>query len=262
MICRFFEDGQKLNVADLNEITVLVDRSETALTEVALNQWPSQLKGPPHLHEKKEQMFFIVSGAGLVRVGDQTFEVKPNDLVYVPAAAKHQTIATSAEPLRYLLFNAFADSDKEGHASFAEHVEKVKNTRKEQALAQSAGTGPPAAKAAPVAEPQYVGDVLSRLQPDAGNASQTVLLDNADTQRCRAMLVSAPASGKVGPYRLDDREQALFVLSGTGRVAIGHESGHAGRGYVAFVPRDATFAAEAAGERLTFLCLETIIDTP
>ena len=135
MICRFFEDGQKLNVADLNEITVLVDRSETALTEVALNQWPSQLKGPPHLHEKKEQMFFIVSGAGLVRVGDQTFEVKPNDLVYVPAAAKHQTIATSAEPLRYLLFNAFADSDKEGHASFAEHVEKVKNTRKEQALA-------------------------------------------------------------------------------------------------------------------------------
>jgi hypothetical protein len=54
----------------------------------------------------------------------------------------------------------------------------------------------------------------------------------------------------------------LVDRSETGRVAIGSENGDAGRGHAAFVPRNATFAAEATGERLTFLHLETIIDRP
>jgi len=33
VICRHFQDGQELDVAGLNRITVLVDRSQTALTE-------------------------------------------------------------------------------------------------------------------------------------------------------------------------------------------------------------------------------------
>jgi quercetin dioxygenase-like cupin family protein len=66
MICKYYRDGIKLNVADLNEITVLIDRSETELTEVALNSWWPGLDGPPHRHEQKEQIFYVISGRGTV----------------------------------------------------------------------------------------------------------------------------------------------------------------------------------------------------
>jgi len=47
MICRNYHTGQKLDVAGLNEITVLIDRSETQLTEVGWNSWRKGLEGPP-----------------------------------------------------------------------------------------------------------------------------------------------------------------------------------------------------------------------
>ena len=61
MINRYRKDGQKLDVAGLNEITVLIDRTESELTEVALNEWRSGLEGPPHSHAEKDQIFYIVS---------------------------------------------------------------------------------------------------------------------------------------------------------------------------------------------------------
>jgi len=62
-------------------------------------------------------------------------------MVYVPPKVVHQTIVTGSEPLSYLLFNAFLDASKEGHASFADHIQKVKSIRKEQASLAGACPG-------------------------------------------------------------------------------------------------------------------------
>ena len=161
MICRHFKQGQKLNVADLNEITVLIDRSETELTEVALNSWKAGLDGPPHFHDQKEQLFFITQGNGVVKIGDAAYSAAVGDLFYVPAGVVHQTVTGDGLPLEYLLFNAFLSEDKEGHASFADHIEKVKATRKLQAQTQQAGDGsrqiPP--------PPRHEGDIFLRFSP-------------------------------------------------------------------------------------------------
>lgn len=133
MICRRYDRGQRLDVAGLNEITVIVDRSETARTEIGLNRWRAGLAGPPHAHDRKEQTFFVTAGSGWVVVGDEKREVRAGDVIFVPAGAEHQTIASDAEDLEYLLYNAFLSEDKEGHATFAEHVEQVKATRRAQA---------------------------------------------------------------------------------------------------------------------------------
>src|ERR1043166_2480502 len=133
MICRHYTNGEKLDVANLNELIVLIDRGETALTEVALNTWRAGLVGPPHSHETKEQIFYITSGAGTVVVGEGRYAVGPGSLVYVPAGVVHQTIAGPEAALDYLLINAFLDERKEGHASYAEHVEIMKGVRKRQA---------------------------------------------------------------------------------------------------------------------------------
>ena len=122
-----------MDVAGLNQIIVLLDRSETEKTEVALNIWPPSLDGPPHKHDEKEQIFYFTSGKGKVKIGSESFNVETGNLAHLPAGVVHQTIVTGDEPLCYMLFNVFITDEKEGHASFAEHIEKVKNIRKKQA---------------------------------------------------------------------------------------------------------------------------------
>ena len=112
MILRNPCKGEKLDVAGLNEITVLIDRSETALTEVGMNEWRIGLEGPPHAHDQKEQIFFITSGIGSIVIGSDKFQVGPGHLLYVPTGVRHQSIVGSDKPLIYLLYNAFADSRK------------------------------------------------------------------------------------------------------------------------------------------------------
>ena len=80
-------------------------------------------------------MFLVTSGRGWVSVGGETREVRQGDVVYVPAGVEHQTVAASDEALEYLLYNAFLSDEKEGHATFAEHIEQVKALRRAQAEA-------------------------------------------------------------------------------------------------------------------------------
>lgn len=141
MICRRYDEGPPLSVAGLNEIVVIVDRSETARTEVALNTWRAGLVGPPHKHDQKEQTFFVTAGCGWVVVNGEKREVRQGDVIFVPAGVEHQTIAAPEADLQYLLYNAFLSEEKEGHTTFAEHIEKVKATRRAQAD-RAAGKGP------------------------------------------------------------------------------------------------------------------------
>lgn len=84
MICRHYQNGQQLDVAGLNVVTVLVDRSETQLTEVGWNRWRKGLAGPPHSHEAKEQILYVTDGEGIVVVGPARYAVKPGSLMLSP----------------------------------------------------------------------------------------------------------------------------------------------------------------------------------
>jgi mannose-6-phosphate isomerase-like protein (cupin superfamily) len=259
MICRYFREGKQLDVAGLNQITVLIDRSETELSEVALNSWWPGLDGPPHKHEQKEQIFFIVSGQGSVKIGDEVFPAKPGDLFYVPANVIHQTINRGETPLDYILFNAFLNPDKEGHASFAEHVDAMKGIRKLQAQTQRADAG----SEQPVTSSRARGKCCRsapavQLNP-ASPISQELLLDRAETQRCEAALVSW-ASGKSSSLENDgEREQTLFVLSGTGSLAAGEVTQEVKRGNLVFLSRKARCTAQAGPEGLSCLALSTLL---
>jgi mannose-6-phosphate isomerase-like protein (cupin superfamily) len=258
VIHRYYEEGEKLNVADLNLITVLIDRSETELTEVALNEWRTGLNGPPHRHGQKEQIFFVVSGAGKITIGGEAFEGKPQDLFYVPSGVTHQTNSTGQEPLGYILFNAFSNFDKEGHATFAEHIAKVKETRRKQADTQQADVTA-AEGAAQTKKGKFVSGTSGGKRFDCGFGSIVLLLDRSEAERCEATVVSLPAGNKGDWLSYEDQEQTLFVLSGTGSVAVGDETEPVKAGDVVFVPRNTAHSIEAAKEELCCLCLATLV---
>ncbi len=262
MICRHYTQGQRLDVAGLNEITVLVDRSETQLTEVGLNTWRKGLEGPPHSHEAKEQVFYVTAGLGEVVVGNARYSVKPGNLVYVPPRVVHQTIVTANEPLSYLLFNAFLNASKEGHASFADHIQKVKAVRKQQAESQQATVAGAAPGGVTNQSGKHVPDIRQGKVFDFGSNTSGLILERTETARCEVTLVTWRKGIKGAMVSHLEKEQTFFVLSGRGKISVGDETCDVGVGDVVFVPWQAPHTTEAGGEDLIYLCLNThVVET-
>lgn len=250
MICRHpAQISQKLDVSGLNEITVLVDRSETELTEVAMNSWSPGLDGPPHAHDAKEQNFLVTSGRGEVVIGDERFAAAPGDFFYVPAGVVHQTVNLNKDQrLDYFLFNAFLDASKEGHASFADHISKVKHVRRRQADEQRAGTG----------EATGGGTRRGRKAAvTAADAQGATLVDRADTARCEAIAWRLGPGGIVTVAADPGKEQTFFVFAGTGTIQIGAEQAAVEARHTLFAPRQTAARLVAGPHGLTVVSFGT-----
>ena len=69
---------------------------------------------PRHAHHVNEEMFFVVSGEGTYRLGDETYPIRAGDVMSAPAgdvSTAHQIVNTGAAELRYLGFSTRLDPD-------------------------------------------------------------------------------------------------------------------------------------------------------
>ncbi|MGD1037620.1 MAG: cupin domain-containing protein [Roseiarcus sp.] len=60
---------------------------------------------PRHCHHANEEMFYVVSGEGTYRVGDETYPIRAGDVIGAPAgdaSTAHQIVNASGGELRYL----------------------------------------------------------------------------------------------------------------------------------------------------------------
>ncbi len=259
MICRYYKEGQKLDVAGLNEITVLIDRTESELTEVALNEWRGGMVGPPHSHAEKDQIFYITSGEGKILLADTEHDVKPGSLMYVPAGLVHRSTTTSAEPLGYILYNIFLTTSKEGHATFKDHIDQVKMIRKMQAeKGFSEVTGSEKTNKVEKEE-KIIHDVMSGKNYDFGSNKTILLLDRTETSRCEFVVVEWPPHNRGAMVAHKEKEQTFFILSGTGKVTVGDETMDVKPGHIVFVPRNTPHTTESGDETLTYLCLNSLV---
>ncbi|MBY0324562.1 MAG: cupin domain-containing protein [Reyranella sp.] len=87
---------------------------------------PGKRAWPFHRHHVMDELFYIVSGSGEVRLDDRTLPVRAGDLIANPAGAEaHQIINTGTSELRYLAFSdietvdivEYPDSEKVGMAA-------------------------------------------------------------------------------------------------------------------------------------------------
>jgi uncharacterized cupin superfamily protein len=75
---------------------------------------PGKKAYPRHAHHVNEEMFFVLSGEGSYRLGEETYSIRAGDLMSAPAggvATAHQLINTGANELRYLAFSTRLDPD-------------------------------------------------------------------------------------------------------------------------------------------------------
>lgn len=84
------------------------NKLDVAITRIP----PGKVSCPFHFHHAMEELFYVMSGTGKVRYGDQTHPVKAGMLVSCPPgpASAHQFINDSDEPLVYMAIRRWTTS--------------------------------------------------------------------------------------------------------------------------------------------------------
>lgn len=75
---------------------------------------PGKKAFPFHNHHVNEEMFFILSGTGVLRWGEQEFPLRQHDVICCPpggSESAHQIINTSQDELRYLSVSTMQEPD-------------------------------------------------------------------------------------------------------------------------------------------------------
>jgi mannose-6-phosphate isomerase-like protein (cupin superfamily) len=55
------------------------------------------------LHDREEEIYFVLEGRGVLHYGDQTFPMDRNDFTYLPPGMKHSIASGSEQALRVLV---------------------------------------------------------------------------------------------------------------------------------------------------------------
>jgi mannose-6-phosphate isomerase-like protein (cupin superfamily) len=88
-----------------SEIRPLIDRTTSPITQCSLAEelLPPGCAVTPHYHRDLEEIYYIVSGFGLMTVGENSREVSAGDAVYIPRGHRHSLKNTGSEPIKLIL---------------------------------------------------------------------------------------------------------------------------------------------------------------
>ncbi len=67
---------------------------------------------PPHYHPDFEEIYYVLSGYGIMTIGDEQKEISRSDVVYIPAVSVHALVNTGSVPLRFITVTVNLSSNK------------------------------------------------------------------------------------------------------------------------------------------------------
>src|SRR5712692_2427391 len=105
MIIRNRKQAAIINTAHGSELRPLIDRTSSDITRCSLAEeiLPPGCAVTPHHHREIEEIYYIVSGEGLMTVGNETRQVEAGDAVYVPRGHRHTLENTGVQPITLLV---------------------------------------------------------------------------------------------------------------------------------------------------------------
>jgi mannose-6-phosphate isomerase-like protein (cupin superfamily) len=98
-------DANILHTPHGSEIRPLIDRTTSPITQCSLAEetLPPGRSVTPHHHQVLEEIYYIVSGQGVMKIGEEEQAVGAGDAIYIPRGARHTLTNTGAEAMRILL---------------------------------------------------------------------------------------------------------------------------------------------------------------
>ena len=67
---------------------------------------------PLHFHPDYEELYYVLSGYGIMTIGDEKQEIARYDVVYIPQKASHALINTAEVPLRFFTITVKIQQEK------------------------------------------------------------------------------------------------------------------------------------------------------
>ncbi|MEJ7710328.1 MAG: cupin domain-containing protein [Pyrinomonadaceae bacterium] len=88
-----------------SEIHPLMDATNSSITRCSLAEetLPPGAAVYLHKHQYTEEIYYILSGSGLMTIGDEQRTVGPGDAIYIPAQSFHSIKNVGLEPMTILL---------------------------------------------------------------------------------------------------------------------------------------------------------------
>jgi mannose-6-phosphate isomerase-like protein (cupin superfamily) len=254
MIHRYFKDGVKPELNDTNQVTVLIGRDETELTEVIFNQSPPELEGPKFTDNGKDQIIFITSGMGILDIENRVYKVKKGCCTYIPSGILFQIKNKSSKPLCYLLYNIYKNKKSEEYKTSHDRIDKIKPAGK-----QIVDSIPDAGEKVNFGvKSKFYNNIHSGKKFEFGSNSTILLLDRNETNKCELTLVSWPSGNKGALVAHKEKEQTFFILNGHGWITIDKETDEVKSGDLIFVPRNTPHTTQAANCKLSYLCMNAL----
>jgi mannose-6-phosphate isomerase-like protein (cupin superfamily) len=101
-----------------SEIRPLMDRTTSGIERCSLAEevLPVGASVSKHHHTETEEVYYILHGAGRMRVGAEEREVCAGDAVFIPRGQMHTLSNTGTEPMTILLVCGPAYSYEDHHA--------------------------------------------------------------------------------------------------------------------------------------------------
>ena len=99
------DDSRVLNTRHGSQIRPLIDRTTSDIAQCSLAEeiLPPGCAVTPHHHDQLEEVYYIISGKGMMSVGGEQSEVGPGDAIYIPRGSTHTLANTGSEPVKLLL---------------------------------------------------------------------------------------------------------------------------------------------------------------
>ena len=88
---------------------LVLQQTQNMITGITIVHPHSQTKG--HIHPKREEHYYVLSGSGYIQLGEQRYEIQAGDGICVPPVSLHTVINPNAEPLEFF-WAAFPDEPK------------------------------------------------------------------------------------------------------------------------------------------------------
>ena len=99
-----FDDVPAFTTKDGSEIRELLAHRNSAIRNQSLAEARVPVGGSTleHYHAQTEEIYYITAGAGRMRMGSETREVKPGDAIAIPPGSRHKICNTGTETLKLL----------------------------------------------------------------------------------------------------------------------------------------------------------------
>ncbi len=67
---------------------------------------------PSHYHPDFEEIYYVLSGYGIMTIGDEQKEISRGDVVFIPSVSPHALMNTGNVPLRFITVSVNLSSNK------------------------------------------------------------------------------------------------------------------------------------------------------